>query len=300
MNRLSIVEKYAQPEVVEFWRRLSEQGLQRCEHEMLARYAPPPARVIDLGCGAGRVSLALAGRGYEVTGIDLVREMIRTAYDLHLQAGLPLRLIQADVQAVPCASGCYDVALVFIAALQHIGGRSIRQRVFGEIARVLRSGGVLILALDNLAPALTCYAWWAWRKVRSISMRSRRGHSIDLTAADDLLESRRVNRSALSWHVRGLRRTLRWRTWNGFIDAARRMRWLPGEVGDLAIDQVSLDSTHGSVYYHIYQHAELIEDAARGGFELLAYHDGRELNEGQTFPARIRQLDKQVLYAFRR
>jgi ubiquinone/menaquinone biosynthesis C-methylase UbiE len=299
-NRLSTIEKYAQPEVIEFWRRFSQQGLQKCESEMLARYAPPPARVIDLGCGGGRVGIALKQSGYQVSGLDLVRDMIGIARELYAENQIALRLMQADIRSIPCADDRYDVALIFIAALQHIPARPNRRKVLGEVARILRSGGVLILALDNLAPALTCYLWWAWRKARSISGRSHNGHSIDRTSADDLLESRRMNRSAMSWHARGIARTLRWRTWNGLIDAARQVRLVRGEIGDTAIDQVSLTPTQGMVYYHLYGHAELIEDAASAGLTLLGYHDGRELNEGQEFAPRVRQLDKQVLYAFRR
>jgi len=300
MNRLSTIEKYTQPEVVEFWRRFSQQGLQKCESEMLARYAPSPARVIDLGCGAGRVGVALKNSGYEVTGLDLVWPMIRTARDLYAENILPLRLLQADIRSIPCANEQYDVALVFIAALQHIPGRDARREVLAQVARIIRSGGVLILALDNLAPALTCYLWWAWRKVRSIFKRSSNDPSTDRTSADELLESRRTNRSAIGWHVRGLARTLRWRTWTGWIDAARKTHLIHGEIGDTWIDQVSLTATQGMVYYHLYRHVELIEDATAAGLALLGYHDGRELNEGRVFALRVRQLDKQVLYAFGR
>ncbi len=298
-DRLSTIEKYAQPEVIEFWRRFSQQGLQKCESEMLARYAPPPARVIDLGCGAGRVGLALKNSGYAVTGLDLVWPMIHTARDLYAENHIAPNLLQADIRSTPCADDQYDVALIFIAAIQHIPRRVARRSVLAEVARITRSGGVLILALDNLAPALTCYLWWAWRKARSISKRSSNGHSIDHTSANDMLESRRVNRSAVSWHARGLARTLRWRTWTGLIDLARHAHLLRGEIGDTLIDQVSLTPTRGMVYYHVYRHMELIEDAASAGLTLLGYHDGRELNEEQKFTPRVRQLDKQVLYAFR-
>ena len=105
---------------------------------------------------------------------------------------------------------------------------------------------------------------------------------------------------AWGWHARGIARTLRWRTWNGLIDVGRRARLARGEAGDTEIDQVSLTPTRGLVYYHIYRHAELVEDAAIGGFALVGYHSGRELSEGRSFVPRVRQLDKQVLYAFRR
>jgi SAM-dependent methyltransferase len=299
MTHLSTIEKYAQPEVVDFWRRFSHEGLQKCESEMLVRYAPAPARVIDLGCGAGRVGIALKNSGYEVTGLDLVWPMIRTARDLYAENNLPPRLIQADIRSIPCANEQYDVALIFIAALQHIPDRSARRAVLAEVLRIIRSGGVLILALDNLAPALTCYGWWAWRKARSFFKRSSTGHMFDRASADALLESQRANQSAVSWHARGIARTLRWRTWTGMIDVARKAHLIQGEAGDTAIDQVSLKPTQGKVYYHLYRHAELIEDAAWAGLTLLGYHAGRELNEGQEFAPRVRQLDKQVLYAFK-
>jgi SAM-dependent methyltransferase len=37
---------------------------------------PPPARLLDLGCGTGWTSLFLAKRGYDVTGIDISEDMI--------------------------------------------------------------------------------------------------------------------------------------------------------------------------------------------------------------------------------
>ncbi len=314
MSLLSVKEKYRQPEVVEFYRRFSTQGLQACEEEMLARYAPAPASVLDLGCGSGRAGLALEPRGYRVTGLDLTWEMLCAALGLYKQQRLDPRLVQADLRAIPSAAASYDVALVFIAALQHIPGQGARRQVFAEVARVLRPHGVLLLALDNLAPALTCYGYWGWGRLASIaglrrsspaapSTRQEASPStlpVQPTPADILLAARRTGTQRLAWHLRGMARTLRWRTWTGLIDVGRRMRLTGGQVGDTAIQQVSADSTPGLVYYHLYRHKELVADAATAGFELMGYHSGAELSEGQDFAPRARQLDKQVLYAFRR
>lgn len=297
---IEVTAKYAQPEVLSFWRDFSSRGLQAAEARMLARYAPPPARVLDLGCGAGRALLALAPRGYHVTGLDLTWAMVQSARRAAEQAAVAPLLLQGDMTAIPCSSASFDVVTVFIAALQHVPGRSRRRRAFAHIARVLRPGGTLILALDNVAPALSCYAWWSWQRVFGASARTAGNGHDAATGADRALNSRRHQMSAAGWHARGLARTLRWRTWNGFLGMLRQVRVWPGERGDTVVDQVSATPTPGKVYYHIYEHDELLADAASGGLELIAYHSGRELSEARLFRPRVRQLDKQVLYAFRR
>jgi SAM-dependent methyltransferase len=51
----------------------------RCSAASLRRPGAPAARAIDLGCGAGGVSVELAGAGFEVVGVDFSREALRKA-----------------------------------------------------------------------------------------------------------------------------------------------------------------------------------------------------------------------------
>ncbi len=49
------------------------------EARLVASLVSPPARVLDAGCGTGRVATALARFGYRCTGVDADLEMMRVA-----------------------------------------------------------------------------------------------------------------------------------------------------------------------------------------------------------------------------
>jgi SAM-dependent methyltransferase len=69
----------------------------------------PPARVADLGCGTGSISLLLAEHGYEVTGMDLSPRMIERARAKARARGLRVSYCVGDVGQPPWAPGALDV-----------------------------------------------------------------------------------------------------------------------------------------------------------------------------------------------
>ena len=299
MTKISTEEKYAQPDVVSCWQNLSQQGLQKCEREMIARYFPPAGRLLDIGCGAGRAVLALSQTGYRVVGIDLSLAMLAAGRSLSAEA----QLSGANLMALPFADGAFAAVFMFFGALQHIPGRANRRQAMAELARLVEPAGRLILGLDNLAPALACYGYWFKEKLQAALRQPSPTPAQPVTLADVTLWSRETRRvHPLVWHTRGLARTLRWRTWPGLVDLFRQFAPQPTgpEPGDTQVAQFSLSSTPGRIYYHVYQANELIEDAASAGWHLLGYHSGTELNENRLYPPAIRQQDKQLFFAFQK
>jgi SAM-dependent methyltransferase len=77
---------------------------------LLTRLPAAPARIADLGCGTGTLSLLLADEGYLVDGIDFSPEMVRRA---QAKAGSrdDARFVVADAATPPLKHAAYDVVL---------------------------------------------------------------------------------------------------------------------------------------------------------------------------------------------
>lgn len=77
---------------------------------LLSRLPPSPARVADLGCGTGTLSVLLGEAGFAVDGLDFSERMVERA---RAKAGwlAGLRFVRADAFDPPLLEGSYDVVL---------------------------------------------------------------------------------------------------------------------------------------------------------------------------------------------
>jgi SAM-dependent methyltransferase len=106
----------------------------------LAGLLPPPARVLDLGCGAGiPATRELAERGLQVVGVDFSEVQLRRARSLVPNASL----VQADMTEFSLRPGSLD-AVVSFYALIHVP-LADQRALFPRIRGWLRSGGYALV-----------------------------------------------------------------------------------------------------------------------------------------------------------
>jgi SAM-dependent methyltransferase len=103
------------------------------------------ASVLDLGCGAGRHSVELASRGFEVTGIDLSAASICRASSTPAPN---LMFLRRDMRR-PFGAKAFDVVFNLFTSFGYFEGQADHLKVVRNIARALKPGGTLVLDYLN-------------------------------------------------------------------------------------------------------------------------------------------------------
>lgn len=70
---------------------------------------PAGSQLLDVPCGAGRHSVALAKQGYRLTSVDISEEFLSSLRNKIEGAGLPIEILQGNVLTMPLA-GSFDGA----------------------------------------------------------------------------------------------------------------------------------------------------------------------------------------------
>ncbi len=108
------------------------------------------ANALDVGCGGGLLSEALAAEGANVTAIDLAPELIKIAKLHRLESGLEVDYRLSSVEALAAEQpGRYD-AITCMEMLEHVPDPA---SVLTACAALLKPGGRLFVSTLNRTPA---------------------------------------------------------------------------------------------------------------------------------------------------
>jgi SAM-dependent methyltransferase len=116
--------------------------------DKLITYLKPPAnaKMLDVACGKGRHSLQLAGKGFDVTGIDLSEDSILEALQYESEN---LHFFQHDMR-LPFWINYYDYAFNFFTSFGYFRTQREHDNAVRTIAQSLKPKGIFVLDYLNV------------------------------------------------------------------------------------------------------------------------------------------------------
>ncbi len=157
---------------VRFWRRLA------------ARIG---GRVLELGCGTGRVLVPLARDGTPVVGVDRSEAMLSRARRRLRRSGLVAcgRLVRGDIRALPFAPHHpFDLVIAPYGILQSLLSDRDLAATLSSVSMVLAPGGLFGI---DLVPDVPNWAEYD----RRVALRGRRGRDVSVTLIESVRQDHR-------------------------------------------------------------------------------------------------------------
>jgi len=113
------------------------------------RHHHTPRKILDLGCGTGNLTMPLARRGYELTGVDLSPEMIEVARAKadSMRENISFRV--ADVRNFDMSGISFDTVISGCDVLNYVLTEAELTSAFRAVHKALQPGGLWLFDLNS-------------------------------------------------------------------------------------------------------------------------------------------------------
>jgi ubiquinone/menaquinone biosynthesis C-methylase UbiE len=114
--------------------------------QLLDASIPGDARIVEVGCGTGQMSLYLARADRELVALDLSREALKLGADAARRYGIDrISFVEADLTHLPLRPGAFD--LIYCSGVLH--HTPDPRAAFAHVARAVKPGGMIVIGLYN-------------------------------------------------------------------------------------------------------------------------------------------------------
>ena len=130
--------------------RLAGTPLLHLDLKFAEEHFKEPGRLIDLGCGTGRLLVPFAKRGFTCLGVDLSDSMLEIVAEKARNEMIHIRCLKANlVNLVDIADSTFDYAACLFSTLGMIRGSNNRRKFLQHVRRILRPNGLFIVHVHN-------------------------------------------------------------------------------------------------------------------------------------------------------
>lgn len=122
------------------------------------RYLTPSARILEIGAGTGRYSLALAKKGYTVDAVELIQHNI-DIFKNNITPDINVTVRQGNASELSCfEENTFDSTLLF-GPMYHLFTEGDKIKALSEALRVTKKGGLLFTAYCISDASIICYGF---------------------------------------------------------------------------------------------------------------------------------------------
>lgn len=106
------------------------------------------ARILELCCGTGRLTLPIAKDGYNISGVDFTSSMLKQAKEKAIQQELDIEFIEADIRTLDLPEQ-YDLIFIPFNSIHHLYKNEDLFMAFNAVKKHLKKGGLFLLDCFN-------------------------------------------------------------------------------------------------------------------------------------------------------
>lgn len=107
------------------------------------------ARILDLACGTGEISIKLSKEGYEVVGVDLSEDMLTVANTKAMDAGQRIDFFQQNMVDIEGLNP-FDIIVIFCDSLNYLQTEDEVQKTFQNVYNLLKNDGMFIFDVHSI------------------------------------------------------------------------------------------------------------------------------------------------------
>jgi len=126
-------------------------GLKIWEKDVVAKFFPHNASILDIGCGTGREAFCLYDMGFSMTATDISERTIEMAEQFAVESGRNIEFLLTNGLELPFENNAFDIVIMWAQTFGLFYERKNKLRILKECHRVLKSDGVISFSGHNKA-----------------------------------------------------------------------------------------------------------------------------------------------------
>ncbi len=131
--------------VAHYVKAVANIGLWESEKRIFENWLDRDDRILDLGCGAGRIAFGLRDIGFgQVEGADFSEEMVVEAREIAEHFGASIPFCREDATCLSYGEEAFGAVVFGFNGLMQIPGRTARRAALSEVFRILKPGGCFV------------------------------------------------------------------------------------------------------------------------------------------------------------